>query len=80
MNASIIKGSVYVVGDNIDTDQILTAEFMKINPSTEDGYKDLGALAMCGLPDSYPPFVDKASGKAIPYPADTMHPAIPHDS
>lgn len=60
-----IKSTIYLLGDNIDTDQILTAEFMKVNPSTEEGYKELGTLAMCGLPEGYPPFIDKNTGKAI---------------
>ena len=53
-----IKSTIYLLGDNIDTDQILTAEFMKVNPSTEEGYKELGTLAMCGLPEGYPPFIE----------------------
>ena len=64
MNAKVIKGKVYVLKDNIDTDQILTAEFMKINPSTPEGYKELGSLAMCGLAETYPPFVNQETGKA----------------
>lgn len=64
-----IKYSVYVLGDNIDTDQILTAEFMKINPTTPEGYKELGALAMCGCSSSMPTFVDAQTGK-------TMYPII----
>lgn len=65
MTAKVIEGTVYVLKDNIDTDQILTAEFMKINPSTLEGYKELGALAMCGLPEGYPPFVNQETGKAL---------------
>jgi len=61
----IIVGTVYVVQDNIDTDQIITAEFMKFNPSTPEGYKELGSRAMCGLPDNYLPFINKETGKAI---------------
>jgi 3-isopropylmalate/(R)-2-methylmalate dehydratase small subunit len=61
----IIESSLYVLGDNINTDEILTAEFMKINPGTPEGYKALGKLAMCGLSDEYPPFVDQETGKAL---------------
>jgi len=64
MSQAIIEGSVYVLKDNIDTDQILTAEFMKINPATPDGYKELGSLAMCGLPEGFPPFVNPETGRA----------------
>ncbi len=63
---SRIRGRVYVLRDNIDTDQILTAEFLKINPATEEGYCELGRLAMCGLPEGSLPFVDPQSGTS-PY-------------
>lgn len=61
---NIIKGPIYVLGDNIDTDQILTAEYLKVNPSTESGYKQLGTLAMCGLPEGALPFLDEESKKS----------------
>lgn len=59
---NVIRGKAYVLGDNLDTDQILTAEYLKINPSTPDGYADLGKLAMCGLPDDAIAFVDPVTG------------------
>ena len=65
MTSRVIAATVYLLEDNVDTDQIITAEFMKINPSTPDGYKQLGSLAMCGLPNTYPSFVDQETGKAI---------------
>ena len=65
MTTSVITGRVYVLGDNIDTDQILTAEYLKIDPSTEDGMRELGRLAMCGLPEGMPPFVDPGTGKSL---------------
>lgn len=34
-----MRGTVYVLGDNIDTDQILTAEYLKINPASAEGVK-----------------------------------------
>lgn len=61
----MIKETVYKLGDNINTDQVLTAEFMKINPSTDDGYKELGSLAMCGLTKDFPPFIDEVTKSAI---------------
>lgn len=61
-----IEGRIYVLKDNIDTDQILTAEFLKINPATADGYNELGRLAMCGLPVGSLPFIDSNTGKS-PY-------------
>lgn len=62
--AGIISGAVYVLSDNIDTDQILTAEYLKVNPSTPEGYAQLATLAMCGLPEEALPFIDEQSGKS----------------
>ncbi len=54
----IMRGTVYVLGDNIDTDQILTAEYLKINPASEEGREELASLAMCGLPEGSLPFIN----------------------
>nr|YP_010471159.1 leuD [Synarthrophyton patena]UVF62988.1 leuD [Synarthrophyton patena] len=64
MNNKYIKGKVYILANDINTDQILTAEFMKINPATEEGYKELGSLAMSGLNDDSMPFINIATGKS----------------
>lgn len=52
-------GPCFVVGDNIDTDQIIPAEHLTLVPSKPDEYRKLGTLALIGLPSSlYPtPFV-----------------------
>lgn len=60
----ILCGKVYVLGDNIDTDQIITAEYLKVNPSSDEGRKQLSSLAMCGLPIGSHPFIDPKTGKA----------------
>ncbi|GAB2216928.1 hypothetical protein Droror1_Dr00000078 [Drosera rotundifolia] len=53
-------GLCYVVGDNIDTDQIIPAEYLTLVPSKPDEYKKLGSYALCGLPGSYTTrFVDE---------------------
>jgi 3-isopropylmalate/(R)-2-methylmalate dehydratase small subunit len=65
MNFTKFSETVYVVQDNIDTDQILSAQFLTINPEIEEGYQKLGTLAMCGLPDFYPPFISPDTKKAI---------------
>ncbi|MCD6338866.1 MAG: 3-isopropylmalate dehydratase [Verrucomicrobia bacterium] len=53
--ASVIKGPVYVVGDNIDTDQIIPAEYLNLVPTIPEEYEKLGGYALCGLPESaYP--------------------------
>ncbi|KAL0844801.1 hypothetical protein Bca101_018047 [Brassica carinata] len=46
-------GLCYVVGDNIDTDQIIPAEFLTLVPSNPDEYEKLGSYALIGLPASY---------------------------
>jgi 3-isopropylmalate/(R)-2-methylmalate dehydratase small subunit len=46
---------VYVVGDNIDTDQIIPAEYLTLVPTIASEYEKLGSFAMIGLPeDKYP--------------------------
>lgn len=52
---SVFKGPVYVVNDNIDTDQIIPAEYLTLVPTIPDEYEKLGSYAMCGLPDSLYP-------------------------
>ena len=58
---SVITGPVYVVQDNIDTDQIIPAEFLNLIPTIPDEYEKLGSYAMYGLPDSLYPtrYVDE---------------------
>jgi len=54
---SIIKGKVYVVENNIDTDQIIPAKYL-IYSHTKEGEKEkLAKYAMSGLPKEYPPFI-----------------------
>ena len=51
MNVNMkIRGKVYVVGDNIDTDQIIPAEFLSYNPSDARERKYFGRYAMSGVP------------------------------
>lgn len=52
---SVITGQVYVVQDNIDTDQIIPAEFLNLIPTIPDEYEKLGSYALYGLPDSLYP-------------------------
>ncbi|PKA47647.1 3-isopropylmalate/(R)-2-methylmalate dehydratase small subunit [Apostasia shenzhenica] len=58
--SKVFHGPCYVVGDNIDTDQIIPAEYLTLVPSKPDEYRKLGSLAFIGLPSaSYPvPFVE----------------------
>eukprot|EP00271_Cylindrocystis_brebissonii_P015619 TRINITY_DN38579_c0_g1_i1.p1 TRINITY_DN38579_c0_g1~~TRINITY_DN38579_c0_g1_i1.p1 ORF type:complete len:251 (+),score=17.30 TRINITY_DN38579_c0_g1_i1:151-903(+) len=51
----IITGPAFVVQDNIDTDQIIPAEYLTLVPSVPEEYTKLGSYAMIGLPeDKYP--------------------------
>lgn len=49
---SVFTGPVYVVRDNIDTDQIIPAEFLNLVPTIPEEYEKLGSYALCGLPES----------------------------
>ena len=52
---SVITGPVFVVRDNIDTDQIIPAQYLNLVPTIPDEYEKLGSYAMSGLPDSQYP-------------------------
>ena len=54
-----IEGNVYIVGDDIDTDQIIPAEHLNLLPNRPEERKLLGGFALSGLPDSYAPFIPK---------------------
>lgn len=57
---SVFSGPVYVVGDNIDTDQIIPAQYLNLVPTIPEEYEKLGSFALCGLPEAaYPTrFID----------------------
>ena len=52
---SVFSGPVYVVRDNIDTDQIIPAQFLNLVPTIPEEYEKLGSYAMWGLPDALYP-------------------------
>jgi 3-isopropylmalate/(R)-2-methylmalate dehydratase small subunit len=52
---SVFTGPIYVVRDNIDTDQIIPAQYLTLVPTIPDEYEKLGSYALCGLPDSLYP-------------------------
>lgn len=52
---SVYTGPVYVVRDNIDTDQIIPAQYLNLVPTIKEEYEKLGSYALCGLPDSLYP-------------------------
>src|SRR5881394_1639930 len=58
-----ITGKAYVLGDNIDTDQIIPAQYLTYNPAIPEEYKMFGKyalssvpLAQAGLPKGRVPF------------------------
>ena len=48
---SIITGRAYVLGDNIDTDQIIPAQYLSFNPSLPEERKFFGMYAMSSVPE-----------------------------
>jgi 3-isopropylmalate/(R)-2-methylmalate dehydratase small subunit len=53
--SKVIRGKAYVVRDNIDTDQIIPAQYLNLVPTIPEEYEKLGSFALCGLPkDQYP--------------------------
>ena len=48
---SVFTGPVYVVRDNIDTDQIISAQYLNLVPTIPEEYEKLGSWALAGLPD-----------------------------
>jgi 3-isopropylmalate/(R)-2-methylmalate dehydratase small subunit len=65
MSASKIRGQVYVLGDNIDTDQIIPAQYLSLVPTIPEEYQKLGSYAFCGVLDA-PAFVAQGQTKT-PY-------------
>jgi len=61
-----IKGRVYVLADNIDTDQIIPAIYLNLVPTIPEEYAKLGSYAMAGLPEDLPPFIPEGEEKT-PY-------------
>ena len=66
--STIIRGKIFVARDNIDTDQIIPAQYLNLVPTIPEEYEKLGGLALCGLPQhDYPVrFVPEGSIKS-PY-------------
>src|SRR5215469_2921650 len=48
---SVISGKAYVLGDNIDTDQIIPAQYLSFNPSIPEERKFFGMYAMSSVPE-----------------------------
>jgi 3-isopropylmalate/(R)-2-methylmalate dehydratase small subunit len=52
---TVFSGPVYVMRDNIDTDQIIPAQYLNLVPTIADEYEKLGSYALSGLPESLYP-------------------------
>src|SRR2546426_12278459 len=50
--SNVLRGPAYVVRDNIDTDQIIPAQYLNLVPTIPEEYEKLGSYALCGLPES----------------------------
>jgi 3-isopropylmalate/(R)-2-methylmalate dehydratase small subunit len=66
--ANTITSPVFVVADNIDTDQIIPAQYLTLVPTKPDEYEKLGSYALVGLPDDlYPQKFVPAGTTKTPY-------------
>src|SRR6476646_5397382 len=48
---SVITGRAYVLGDNVDTDQIIPAQYLSFNPSIPEERKYFGMYALSSVPE-----------------------------
>ena len=48
---TIITGKAYVLGDNLDTDQIIPAHYLSFNPALPEERKFFGMYANSGVPE-----------------------------
>jgi len=62
----VIRGKAYVLGDNVDTDQIIPAQYLTYNPAIPRERRQFGRYALsgvpgaqAGLPEGNIPFVDQ---------------------
>src|SRR2546421_12475706 len=61
-----ITGKAYVLGDNVDTDQIIPAQYLTFNPSIPEEYKQFGKYALSSVP---PPQAGLPKGR-VPFHTD----------
>ncbi len=63
-----LTSPIYVCKDNIDTDQIIPAQYLTLVPTIAEEYEKLGSYAMIGLPDDlYPQRFVSDGGLKTPY-------------
>lgn len=61
--SNTITSPVFVCRDNIDTDQIIPAQYLTLVPTIAEEYEKLGSYAMIGLPDDQYPTKFVAEGE-----------------
>jgi 3-isopropylmalate/(R)-2-methylmalate dehydratase small subunit len=49
---AFITGKAYVLGDNVDTDQIIPAQYLTFNPAVPEEYRQFGKYALSSVPPS----------------------------
>jgi 3-isopropylmalate/(R)-2-methylmalate dehydratase small subunit len=49
---TIITGKTYVMGDNVDTDQIIPAQYLSFNPAIPEERRFFGMYANSGVPEA----------------------------
>jgi 3-isopropylmalate/(R)-2-methylmalate dehydratase small subunit len=71
---TVIHGKAYVLGDNVDTDQIIPAQYLTFNPAIPEEYRQFGKYALssvppsqAGLPKGHIPFHDETDDFVSPY-------------
>jgi 3-isopropylmalate/(R)-2-methylmalate dehydratase small subunit len=63
-----VTAKLFVVSDNIDTDQIIPAQYLTLVPTIPEEYEKLGSYALIGLPDDQYPARFVAEGETkTPY-------------
>ena len=64
--SNVISGPAFVVQNNIDTDQIIPAQYLTLGPTIPEEYEKLGSYALIGLPDSLYPtrYVEEGTTKS----------------
>ena len=66
--SNTITSPVFVCRDNIDTDQIIPAQYLTLVPTIPEEYEKLGSYALIGLPDDlYPTDFVPAGELKTPY-------------
>jgi 3-isopropylmalate/(R)-2-methylmalate dehydratase small subunit len=50
VKTTTIAGKAYVLGDNVDTDQIIPAQYLTLNPANPDEYRQFGKYALSSVP------------------------------